>query len=54
AVIVPQYGAPNDQAALDALRPFFPDRAIVGLPSDAILRGGGSFHCMSMHLPAAV
>lgn len=54
AVIVPQYGAPNDQAALDALAPFFPDRAIVGLPSDAILRGGGSFHCMSQHLPAAV
>jgi agmatine deiminase len=54
AVIVPQYGAPNDAAALDALRPFFPDRAIVGLPADAILRGGGSFHCMSMHLPAAV
>jgi len=53
AVIVPQYGAPNDEAALDALRPFFPDRAIVGLPADAILRGGGSFHCMSMHLPAA-
>ncbi|MCW2338523.1 agmatine deiminase [Sphingobium sp. B2D3A] len=54
AVIVPQYGAANDQAALDALAPFFPGRAIVGLPSDAILRGGGSFHCMSMHLPAAV
>lgn len=53
-VVVPQYGAPNDQAALDALAPFFPDRAIVGLPSDAILRGGGSFHCMSQHLPAAV
>ncbi|MBO9669776.1 MAG: agmatine deiminase family protein [Sphingobium sp.] len=53
AVIVPQYDAPNDAAALDALRPFFPDRAIVGLPADAILRGGGSFHCMSMHLPAA-
>ena len=53
AVIVPQYGAPNDQAALDALAPFFPDRAIVGLPSDAILRGGGSFHCMSQHLPTA-
>lgn len=53
AVIVPQYGAPNDQAALDALAPFFPGRALVGLPSDAILRGGGSFHCMSQQLPAA-
>lgn len=53
AVIVPQYGAPNDAAALEALRPFFPGRDLVGLPSDAILRGGGSFHCMSQHLPAA-
>jgi len=53
AVIVPQYGAPNDQAALDALAPFFPGRAIIGLPADALLRGGGSFHCMSQHLPAA-
>lgn len=52
-VIVPQYGSANDKAALDALAPYFPDRAIVGLPSDAILRGGGSFHCMSMHLPSA-
>mgnify|MGYP001033363238 FL=1 len=53
AVIVPQYGAPNDQAALNALAPFFPGRAIIGLPADALLRGGGSFHCMSQHLPAA-
>jgi len=53
AVIVPHYGAPNDAAALAALAPFFPGRDLVGLPSDAILRGGGSFHCMSQHLPAA-
>ncbi len=53
AVIVPQYGAPNDQAALDAFAPFFPGRALVGLPADALLRGGGSFHCMSQQLPAA-
>lgn len=53
AVIVPQYGAPNDAAALAALAPFFPGRAMVGLASDAILRGGGSFHCMSQQLPAA-
>lgn len=53
AVIVPQYGAPNDAAACDALAGLFPGRAIVGLLSDALLRGGGSFHCMSQQLPAA-
>ena len=52
AVIVPIYGRPNDQAALDALRPFFPGRDIVGLRSDAILSGGGSFHCCSQQMPS--
>ncbi|WP_370169494.1 agmatine deiminase family protein [Sphingobium abikonense] len=52
AVIVPVYGQPNDQAALDALRPFFPGREIVGLRSDAILSGGGSFHCCSQQMPS--
>jgi agmatine deiminase len=54
AVIVPVYGRPNDRAALDALRPFFPGRDIVGLRSDAILSGGGSFHCCSQQMPSPV
>ncbi|WP_449472221.1 agmatine deiminase family protein [Sphingobium chungangianum] len=53
AVIVPVYGKPNDQAALDAIKPFFPDREIIGLRSDAILSGGGSFHCCSQQMPSA-
>lgn len=51
-VIVPIYGQPNDQAALDTLAPFFPGRDIVGLRSDAILSGGGSFHCCSQQMPS--
>lgn len=53
AVVVPVYGQPNDQAALEALKPFFPGRDIVGLMSDAILTGGGSFHCISQQMPSA-
>jgi agmatine deiminase len=52
-VVVPLYGAPNDAAAVEALRPFFPGREVVGVPSDAILRGGGSFHCCSQQMPSA-
>jgi agmatine deiminase len=53
-VVVPQYGAPNDAAALEALRPFFPGREVAGVPSDALLRGGGSFHCCSQQMPSSM
>lgn len=52
-VVVPVYGLPNDQAALDALAPFFPDRDIVGIASNGVLTGGGSFHCSSQQMPSA-
>lgn len=54
AVIVPQYNAPNDAAAIEALRPFFPGRNVVGVPSFALLRGGGSFHCCSQQMPSVL
>lgn len=53
AVIVPTYG--DDTAARlagEALASVFPDREIVLLPSNAILTGGGSFHCISQQEPA--
>ncbi len=51
-VVVPQYEASNDSIALEKFRKIFPDRKVVGLPSKALLRGGGSFHCISQHIPA--
>ena len=52
AVVVPQYGAANDQAAIDVIQAFFPDRRAVGLRADHVLTGGGSFHCISQQVPA--
>jgi agmatine deiminase len=51
AVVVPQYGAPMDRAAVDVVQALFPDRVAIGLRADHILTGGGSFHCISQQVP---
>lgn len=51
AVVVPLYGADNDEAAVQTLQALFPGRNAIGLRADHILTGGGSFHCISQQLP---
>ena len=51
AVVVPQYGAANDRAAVEVVQALFPGRVAIGLSADHILTGGGSFHCISQQVP---
>ena len=52
AVIVPRYEETSGRLAVEALAELFPGREAIGLPSRAILTGGGSFHCITQQEPA--
>ena len=50
-VVVPTFGSIRDEAAVEAIAALFPDRATIGLRADAVLAGGGGFHCASQQMP---
>jgi agmatine deiminase len=52
-VVVPTFGSPHDAEAVAAIAALFPDRDCIGLPGEAVLAGGGGFHCASQQMPAA-
>jgi len=53
-VVVPTYGTVHDEDGVAAIAELFPDRQTVGVLADAVLAGGGSFHCSSQQMPRAV
>lgn len=50
-VVVPTFGSPHDADGVAAIAALFPDRETLGLPADAVLAGGGGFHCASQQMP---
>lgn len=50
-VLMPVYGTPTQDSAVESLQATFPDRKVIGLPSRGLLgcgaAGGGSFHCIT-------
>ena len=51
-VVVPTFGSPHDAEGVAAIAALFPDRDTIGLPGEAVLAGGGGFHCASQQMPA--
>lgn len=52
-VVVPTFGSPHDAEGVTAIAALFPDRETIGLPGEAVLAGGGGFHCASQQMPTA-
>jgi len=52
-VVVPVYDTPHDADGVAAIAELFPGREVIGLMADAVLAGGGSFHCASQQMPSA-
>ncbi len=53
AVLLPVYRDPADRAARERLAGAFPGREVVEIDCRAIIRQGGSLHCLTMQYPAA-
>lgn len=51
-VVMPHYGTATADEALRRLAVRFPGRRVHGVRSDAVLTGGGSFHCITQQEPA--
>ena len=51
SVIVPIFGCPKDQAALETLQQCFPGKRLLPVPGNNLIRQFGGPHCATMQLP---
>ena len=51
ALLVPTYGVPSDEVALERLRKALPELEVVGVDSRALIYQHGSLHCATMQFP---
>lgn len=54
AVLLPVYGVPQDDEAIEVLADCLPGRTIVPIDCREIIPQNGSLHCLTMQFPAAV
>jgi len=54
AVLLPIYGVPQDDDAIEIMAGIFPDREIIPIDCRLLIRQHGSLHCITMQIPAGV
>ncbi len=54
AVLVPVYNDPHDEEAIATLSKAFPQRKVIAIDSQTLIRQHGSLHCVTMQFPAGV
>ena len=54
AVLVPVYGLPQDEAALQIIKSCFPKKEIIGINCRVLIEQHGSLHCVTMQYPEQV
>ena len=54
AVLVPTYDCPQDEEALNVIKTCFPDREVVGVDCQVLIKQHGSLHCVTMQYPCGV
>jgi agmatine deiminase len=52
SVVVPTYGAPWDDEAVERIGALFPGRRSIGIDARALLAGGGALHCITQQQPS--
>lgn len=53
-LLVPTYGVPQDEVALQIFEDLFPNRTVIGVDCRALIVQHGSLHCITMHFPKGV
>jgi len=52
-IVMPKFGVPGDERALQVVQAAYPDRRVVQVDIRAIAAGGGGIHCITQQQPSA-
>ncbi|MBW6464852.1 MAG: agmatine deiminase family protein, partial [Firmicutes bacterium] len=50
-IVMPLFGDPQDQMAVEKIEKIFPDREVTGVFAREIILGGGNIHCITQQQP---